>query len=113
MELPSEQVVEHLEEADTDDDEVSSTEQIVPTKLSEARSDVSTSSSDYQVLTDTKKKSIKPPQRFGLADLIVYAVIAATVYQGQESLIYKEATNNKESSEGTVAIFEETKIVWF
>ena len=52
---------------------------------------------DYLLSRDRAKRNIKPPDKFGFADLIAYALLTTMEYEESEPLSYQEAINNNES----------------
>ena len=52
---------------------------------------------DYLLSRDRAKRNIKPPDKFGFADLIAYALLTAMEYEESEPLSYQESINNNES----------------
>lgn len=54
----------------------------------------------YQLARYRQRRQIKPPHKFGYADLVSYALIVATEINEDEHLSYKEAMNSKEKSNG-------------
>lgn len=49
----------------------------------------------YQLTRDITKRHIKPPNRYGYADLITYALIAAQAIDDEKPKNFKEATQSK------------------
>ena len=62
---------------------------------------------DYLLSRDKAKRNVKPLNRFGLADLIAYALLTAMEYEESESLSYQEVINNNESMKWFIAMSEE------
>ena len=52
---------------------------------------------DYLLSRDRAKRNIKPPDKFGFADLIAYALLTTMEYEESEPLSYQEAINNNEA----------------
>ena len=61
----------------------------------------------YLFSRDRDKRNIKPPNRFGFADLIVYALLTTMEYEESEPLSYQEVINNNESMKWFIAMSEE------
>ncbi|XP_062085979.1 uncharacterized protein LOC133792086 [Humulus lupulus] len=69
---------------------------------------------DYRLVRDRVRREIKPPERFGYADLIAYALNVAEEEIEQEPLSYKESVNSKDSHEWIEAIREEMiSLYWY
>ena len=62
---------------------------------------------DYLLSRDRAKRNIKPPHRFGFADLIAYALLTTMEYEESEPLSYQEAINNNESMKWLTTMTEE------
>lgn len=63
--------------------------------------------SDYRLAQDRQRRTIKPPLRFGHADLIHYALSIAEDVEFQEPSNYKEAITCKDNKKWIKAMHEE------
>ena len=50
----------------------------------------------YQLVRDNKRRAIRPPKRYAVADLIAYALTTAKEVNEKEPKTYKEAMNNRD-----------------
>ncbi|KAH9779279.1 hypothetical protein KPL71_007667 [Citrus sinensis] len=62
---------------------------------------------NYQLERDRERRVIKMPKRFGIADLISYALNAAEEVIGEEPSSYKQAMNSRDKSKWLSAMEEE------
>src|ERR1044072_9168661 len=61
----------------------------------------------YQLARDRERRQIKPPQKYGYADLVAYALNIADDISNSEPQSYGEAVNNSEAPQWTAAMTEE------
>ena len=62
---------------------------------------------DYHLARDRKRRQIKPPERYGYADLTCYALNAAEELQDSEPKNFREALESNESKGWLKAMNEE------
>ncbi|KAH9751577.1 hypothetical protein KPL71_014347 [Citrus sinensis] len=62
---------------------------------------------NYQLARDRERRVIKMPKRFGIADLISYALNVAEEVIGEEPSSYKQAMNSRDKSKWLSAMEEE------
>ena len=62
---------------------------------------------NYQLARDRERRVIKMPKRFGIADLISYALNAAEEVIGEEPSSYKQAMNSRDKTKWLSAMEEE------
>jgi len=63
--------------------------------------------SNYQLTRDREKRVIKPPKRYGHADIICYALSVAEEIQNSEPKTWREAIESKDSQLWLQAMSEE------
>lgn len=63
----------------------------------------------YQLARDRKRRAIKPPRRYAVADLISYALTAIHKVNDDERRTYKKAINGKDELKWLKAMNEEIK----
>ncbi|KAH9782240.1 hypothetical protein KPL71_008811 [Citrus sinensis] len=61
----------------------------------------------YQLVRDRKRRAVRPPKRYTVADLIAYALIAAQEVNEEEPRTYKEAINSRDKLKWKEAMDEE------
>ncbi|KAH9767170.1 hypothetical protein KPL71_011175 [Citrus sinensis] len=61
----------------------------------------------YQLVRDRKRRAVRPPKRYAVADLIAYALTAAQEINEEEPRTYKEAINNRDKLKWKKAMDEE------
>ncbi|KAH9678410.1 hypothetical protein KPL71_025698 [Citrus sinensis] len=61
----------------------------------------------YQLVRDRKRRAVRPPKRYAVADLIAYALTAAQEVNEEEPRTYKEAINNRDKLKWKKAMDEE------
>ena len=59
------------------------------------------------MVRDRKRRAVRPPKRFAVADLIAYALTAAQEVNEEEPRTYKEAINNRDKLKWKKAMDEE------
>lgn len=62
---------------------------------------------EYSIATGRQRGQIRPPQRYGYADLVAYALTLAEETGVQEPSTYSEAVTCNESAQWVVAMNEE------
>lgn len=62
---------------------------------------------NYLLARDRERRPIREPVRFGHADMVAFALIAAEEVEGDEPRSYSEAVNGKQSQEWVAATNEE------
>ncbi|KAH9745767.1 CCHC-type domain-containing protein [Citrus sinensis] len=62
---------------------------------------------DYQLTRDREKRVIKPPKRYGIVDMISYALAVAEEVIGEEPVSYKQAMGSKNREKWLAAMDEE------
>lgn len=67
---------------------------------------------DYSLCRDRERKKIKPPQRFGYADMIAYALNAASMVTDEEPRSYEEAMESKDHEKWQHAMVEGMKSLY-
>ena len=64
----------------------------------------------YSISRDTKRRTIKPPQKYGEADLVAYALsVVDNIESNEEPSTYEEALSCSDSSKWMIAMQEEMK----
>ena len=66
-------------------------------------------SNTYQLARDRKRRTIRPPKRYAVADLIVYALSAAHEINDDEPKTYQKAITSKNSLKWKKAMDEEVE----
>ena len=61
----------------------------------------------YQLAKDRERRVSKVPKRYGIADLVSYALMVANDVSGEEPISYKEAMRSKQISEWLTTMKEE------
>ncbi|PKU72844.1 Retrovirus-related Pol polyprotein from transposon TNT 1-94 [Dendrobium catenatum] len=68
---------------------------------------VSENNHDYLLSRDRERRNIKPPSKYGYAELIEYALLSALEYEDSEPISYKEAVSCKDSENWVKAMQDE------
>ena len=59
------------------------------------------------MVRDRKRRAVRPPKRYAVADLIAYALIATKEVNEEEPRTYKEAINSRDKLKWKKAMDEE------
>lgn len=65
---------------------------------------------DYMLTRDRVRRQIRPPNKFGYADIIAFALTAASEAYGDEPLSYTEAMKSADAKRWNEAMVEELKL---
>jgi hypothetical protein len=66
----------------------------------------------YSIATGRQRRQIRPPQRYGYADLVDYALSVAEDLDGHEPCSYKEVISCRESSQWVTAMSDEIESLY-